>query len=190
MKRFTLTVLIAIGCTFSLSSSAATFLLSPDQGGLKALAIGKPRALKITVEGQGPAGTLVGDSGEYYGKLTLDLNHLETGIGLRDRHLKEKYIEVEKHPRSTLTLNRVKLSDEELKTGVENRSFEGSLHFHGVERAVHGSFDLKPDGESLNVTARFQILLTDYQVEIPSYLGIQVAETVEIEIVSRLKKKE
>ena len=38
--------------------------------------------------------------------ITVPLANLSTGIGLRDHHMKEKYLEVQKYPSATLTIAR------------------------------------------------------------------------------------
>jgi len=37
-------------------------------------------------------------------------------------------------------------------------------------------------GDKLTGTTKLQLNLSDYKVEIPSYLGIKVAETVDVEV--------
>jgi hypothetical protein len=56
---------------------------------------------------------------------------------------------------------------------------------HGKEQGVKGTY-LAKDGK---IDAKFQIKLTDFGIEIPSYLGITVAETVDVQVALPLRKE-
>src|SRR5262249_50751797 len=51
-----------------------------------------------TTKVTGAVGTAPDSSGAVPGAVKVDLQTLETGIGLRDRHMREKYLEVDKGP--------------------------------------------------------------------------------------------
>ncbi|MGE3680569.1 MAG: YceI family protein [Bdellovibrionales bacterium] len=161
--------------------------LAKDKGELKALAIGRPRALKINVEGSGPAGVLTIENGKLRGEIEVDMRSLETGIALRDRHLKETYIQTKEFPHAKLQLKGLSLSAKDLKSGFKNRDFAGDLHFHGVKKPITGQLDLEP---GLKMQARFKIRLTDFDVKVPSYLGVTVAETLDVEVKSTARLEE
>jgi len=69
---------------------------------------------RVTFDAAGPAGmkiegttsdlSVVDDGGNVV--ITVPLANLSTGIGLRDHHMKEKYLEVPKYPAATLTIAR------------------------------------------------------------------------------------
>lgn len=101
-------------------------------------------------------------------RIELDLTKLETGISLRDRHMKNKYLEVKKHPKAVLT---------GLKTPDE-KTFEGMLELHGVKKKISGEYKIEGD----KVYANFKIRLSDYLIKIPSFMGVTVAETVSIRV--------
>lgn len=180
--------------TFALISlpvrSAVTTAISvnPEKSAVEFLATGRPSALKIKGEGGKPEGRLQVESGNLKGELKTDLDQFETGIKLRDRHMKEKYLETAKEGNKIAVL---RLSEAQIPAGflngdkkAENLPFKGTLKLHGVEKEVSGIYSahLSKDKSAVGGEAQFKIKLTDFGVAIPSFSGITVAEEVEIKV--------
>src|SRR4029450_12304928 len=85
----------------SLKPSAVCVELQTDAGSVEFVATGWPSALEVHGKGSGPAGALT---------VTADLASLQTGISLRDRHLKEEYLHVDRYPQARLTLSHLDIS--------------------------------------------------------------------------------
>ena len=118
------------------------------------------------------------------GSLVVDLRTLDTGIGLRNQHLRENYLEVGNGPgfdRATLSQLRVVGFQPDAPEG--KRSFTGLLTLHGVTQAVSGTVDFQPTRTGLRVRASFPLVLADYGIRKPRYLGIGVKDAVQIEVV-------
>ena len=117
------------------------------------------------------------------GSLAVDLRTLDTGIGLRNDHLREKYLEVDKGA----GYDKAVLSDIDLK-GLNpdapqgKGSFTGSLTLHGVKKTVTGPVEVKKTGSGLRVKASFPVNLPDYNIPEPRYLGVGVKNTVQVEV--------
>jgi hypothetical protein len=161
-------------------AQAAIPLKGLPEGSVNFLAVGKPSALKIHGKAAGPEAKLSLDGTKLTGAAEFDMNNLTTGINLRDQHMKEKYLQVKEHPKAKLTLIDVPV-DPGFATTLTNsgeKPFKGKLQLHGQERDVDGTYTAK-DGL---VQAKFQIKLTHYGIEIPSYLGITVAELVDVNV--------
>jgi polyisoprenoid-binding protein YceI len=104
---------------------------------------------------------------------------------MRDKHMKEKYLEVEKFPRAELTIQKVTLplSLKQAGASLPGVPFQGILKLHGLEKPVFGTMTLKHDGDSsASVDAAFSLKLTDFGIQIPSFAGITIADQVEIKI--------
>ena len=117
------------------------------------------------------------------GSLAVDLRTLDTGIGLRNDHLREKYLEVDKGA----GYDKAVLSDIDLKglnpDAPEGKgSFTGSLTLHGVKKTVTGPVEVKKTGSGLRVKASFPVNLPDYIIPEPRYLGVGVKNTVQVEV--------
>lgn len=143
-------------------------------------AVGKPGFLRINGHGAKVSGrtTLSGDSLE--GTFTVKLDEFTTGIDLRDEHMKTKYLETAKYPHAVLSLV---VPAAKLATAGDV-SFKGKLTLHGVEKDISGTATLTPSSDQKTVAtdAQFQIKLSEFKIDIPSYLGITVAEDVDVHV--------
>lgn len=163
----------------ALSQAAIPLKGTPD-GSVNFLAVGKPSALKIHGKASGPEAKLNLEGTKLTGFAEFDMNKLDTGINLRNEHMKEKYLQVKEHPKAKLTLTDAAV-DPAFATTLTNggeKPFKGKLQLHGQERDVEGTYTAKNG----LVQAKFQIKLTNFGIEIPSYLGITVAELVDVNV--------
>jgi polyisoprenoid-binding protein YceI len=174
---------------FSFTTIASINLESTKQPGeIIFLAVGKPAMIKIKGIAHAPITKVKITNNKMSVESNLALDDLDTGIGLRDEHMKEEYLEVKKFPTALLKIEKIilPLGFEAKPSGIKDKSFEGKLTLHGKERKIEGTFSLN---ESLELIAKFNIKLTDFGIEIPNYLGIVVADTVAIDTKINLIKK-
>ncbi len=166
-------------------SKPAQLSFTSDKGKVTFKAVGNPSALVINGEGKGPDGKLKITSDKVVeGDLRFDLKTLETGLGLRDRHMKNKYLEVEKFPEAKFTPTQVPWTDPST-AGTQNLKvspFVGKLTLHGVEMPVEGTMSSTAANGKVDCEFDFKIKLTDYKIEIPSFAEITVAETVDVKV--------
>ncbi len=116
----------------------------------------------------------------------VDLASLDTGIGLRNRHMREKYLETDKYPfaqyRARLTqLSRV---SDTLYTCIT----EGTMTIHGVEKPMTATANVVASGAGLRVTAGFDINLNDFRINIPKFMFLKLSEIVKLELDFYMKK--
>jgi len=122
-------------------------------------------------------------SAAFDGSLAVDLRTLDTGISLRNGHLREKYLEVAKGAGfDTATLSAIELKGINPDAPAGKGSFTGVLKLHGVTKAVTGAVDVRPAGSGLHVKASFPVNLADYGIPTPRYLGVGVKDTVTVEV--------
>lgn len=167
--------------------AALTLKADPAASKVTFLAVGKPSMLKIHgTASAGPAGELKVEGGQLRGAIDMDMDKLDTGIDLRTQHMKEKYLQVKEHPKSRLTLTDAPVDADFSKTLTNSgeKPFKGKLQLHGKEQHVTGTYTAK-DGQ---VQARFPIKLSDFAIDIPSYLGVIVADMVDVAVELPLKK--
>lgn len=146
-------------------------------------AIGKPAMLKIHGEGPGPAGTLQIVDGKVYGTLKVDLRGLTTGIALRDDHMKNKYLDVGKYPEAQIEITGIPMplngSDETQVTTSAKLELHGQVHEVPVVATV------QTKSGQLEVHARLDLKISDFGIEVPSYMGIKIADHVEVNATTR-----
>ncbi len=160
--------------------------LTPESGKLEFLALGNPGFLKINGKGEGPEGTLEITDGKMSGEISIKLSSLDTGMGLRNKHMKEKYLESEKYPKAKLIIKdqAVPLGWSPQTATASSSQLQAELELHGVRKPVSVQYQID---ENANLKADFKIKITDYQVEIPSFMGVTVADNVEVKVVSQIK---
>ena len=166
-----------------------------DKGNSQFLAIGNPSAIRIEGKGEGPEGSLQtreeGKNIVISGALKVDMKSYATGISLRDRHMKEKYLEVEKFQTATLNLKDIYLVKEDLQKNPETKAtFFAVLDMHGVQKPVQGEFTVKPAsvGGGYSVNAKFPLKLSDFAINVPAFAGITVADQVEVTTTTDVEK--
>src|SRR5262245_61021757 len=166
------------------SSTRPAVSVGVQPGRVEFDAVGWPSALKIHGKGEGLEGRLRVEGAAVTGAVAFDLQSLSTGIELRDRHMKEKYLETARFPRATLTLSHIALDKVPASDtfGPVTVPFGGTLSLHGVEKPVKGEAKITRSGSSLTTTAAFEINIKDFGIGVPSYMGITVAEKVQVRV--------
>lgn len=137
----------------------------------------------------GPAGLkIVGQTTKLEAKtdgdqlvITVPLDTVDTGISLRNSHMKEKYLDTKAHPNAVL---KVPLSA--LKEG-KSQPVKGVFTVHGKEREVTALVDVTKNGAALDVTGVMDLNLKHYDIEIPNYLGVTVKPDVQVTAAFTLK---
>ena len=150
-------------------------------------ALSSPSDTKVTFQASGPAGLKIEGTtpdlavadGSGNVVLTVPLGNLTTGIGLRDKHMKEKYLEVPKYPSAVLTVSRAALKVPAGGDSVE-MDVPGTLQLHGQTKPVTVHYDAKADGPGVLAHGKFHINMNDYGIQVPTYLGVTVKPDVDV----------
>jgi hypothetical protein len=150
---------------------------------LAALLIGSPLAsraegtIQIAVK-LTPAGSFVAKSERLKGdltrtggditstKLSVALDSFKTGMALRDEHFC-KHLGCEAQPKAVLT---------DMKASGGKGS--GLLELNGVKKDISFQYEEKDS----NFVAKFDLNSTEFKMAKAKYLGIEVAETVSVEV--------
>ena len=119
-----------------------------------------------------------GDDTELY--LEVDLGSLDTGIGLRNRHMRDNYLEVREFPYAAFS-GRV-LRVEERTGGGFRVSAGGTMSIHGVDREMEIPCDVEPRGPGYQARCSFVVLLSDYDIEIPKVMFLKLANEIRLEL--------
>lgn len=116
----------------------------------------------------------------------VDLNTLDTGIGLRNRHMREKYLETEKFPFTHFAGKLI--SAEQTGDSTFSVTAEGKMFIHGVENPLTVEGTLQKTGGEFRIASKFQIKLSDYRVKIPKLMFFKIDETMRLELDFYVKK--
>jgi len=161
-------------CWIVFSQPAGAGLTQTGESKVTFLATG-PGGIKI--EGQTAQLEFKENSEQWEIVVTLDT--LTTGISLRDRHMKEKYLETPKYPKAELVVRK-----SELRSPSAGGSSEGKaaaiLKLHGRQKAVSIDYRVRRVGSGYLVNGTIHLDMRDYDVATPSYLGVSVKPNVEV----------
>lgn len=129
----------------------------------------------------GPAGmAIAGKTSEFRledttGKtivFVVPLANLKTGIELRDHHMLEA-LESEKYPEAKLEVERSLITVPESGKS-SGGDVDGTLTLHGKSHAVKVHYNARGTKTGVTADGKFKLNATDYDIKIPSYLGVTV----------------
>ena len=151
-------------------------------------ALSKPSNANVVFHARGPAGLEIKgetsdlDLKEENGSVFLDvrLATLETGIGLRNRHMKDA-LEVDKFPTVRLTV-----AKSAFRLPARGESAEGdapaTLTLHGQSKPVTVHWSVRGEASSTFwVTGSFHLDMTEFGITAPSYLGVKVKRDLDVD---------
>ena len=158
-------------------------------GGLVQAAITSPSGASVLVSMQGSAGLHIEGSthelaiSENDGELVFQvpLSGLDTGIGLRNRHLRS-FLDVAHFPEAELRVPRMAVIFPAPGKAAEADAV-GTLNLHGITRpcSVHYRAEQGSSGE-VRVRGTLRIDMRDFGIETPSYLGVHVDPAVAVQV--------
>lgn len=110
----------------------------------------------------------------------VDLASLDTGIGLRNRHMRDNYLEVGDYPYASFAGSIARVAA--LSGGGFRVTASGVMSIHGVEREMQIPCDVTPRGEGYRARCSFQVRLSDHDIEIPRVMFLKLANEVRLEL--------
>ena len=108
---------------------------------------------------------------------------------LMQEHFNENYVESDKYPNATFAGKVVNINEVNInKDGIYNAEVQGALTIHGVTKQVQtkGSLEVK-EGKVLG-KAKFNILLSEYNIKIPGAVTNNISNQLEITVEVTLEK--
>jgi polyisoprenoid-binding protein YceI len=152
--------LVALTVAFSADAGGKCRMHDKEKPSVK-FSVGGPAGLKI--DGSSKDLTVEDDGSKIV--LKAAVTNLETGMGLRNKHLK-KYIGAEQWPAASLTVDKsaIKMPGEGTATG--------QFRLHGVTKEKTFKYKVKKDGSNLEVSGSFEVDITEHNIEKPCYLGV------------------
>lgn len=105
--------------------------------------------------------------------VVVSLKNLDTGMSLRNDHMKNKFLEVSKYPDAIL-----------VKGEGENGKGTGRIKIRGIEKDFTGIYKVVGS----EVEAEFELLLSDFGISGINYKGVGVEDRVKLKVSIPLKK--
>lgn len=119
----------------------------------------------------------LGDTRFYF---EVDLGSLDTGIGLRNRHMRDRYLETDRFPFVTFGGTVTGLKTE--ADGRFQATASGVFGLHGVERNRDVACTALPSSERLRVQCEFDVALSDHDIPIPKLMFMKIDEVMRVRL--------
>lgn len=120
--------------------------------------------------------------------LEVDLNTLDTGIGLRNRHMRENYLETDKYQYTYFQgqFDSIKKNSETEYSVIVT----GKLFIHGENNDIEVEGIIIRNEVGLRINCLFDIKLSDYKIDIPQMMFMKINETMNLELNFSVKEIE
>ena len=165
----------------------------------------------LTFESKAPLEKIIGTTSKITGHIHFDpmdvtnkpkaqfeveLASMKTGIGLRDKHMRENYLETEKHPKAILTVDKIlRTSSKQLKDQKPIKAdVQATMHLHGTKQSIvikdaeityfkeSEATRGRLPGDLLHVAAEFSVKLPEYKIKVPKMAILKLDETIKINV--------
>lgn len=178
MKKGILALTLVSGLSIGLAADAALTKGGDAQVKFHATATGG-----MKIDGTTPDLT-VKDDGKVV-RISVPLEHLTTGMSLRDKHMKEA-LQVDKFPTASFAVLRADLTFPDKGKSV-SAEVPGTLNVHGVGKSSKIKYTATFDGDKYTVTTTFRVDMGKHDIERPKYAGLTVANDVDVDVSFSLK---
>jgi polyisoprenoid-binding protein YceI len=121
-------------------------------------------------------------------KFIVDMRSLDTGIGLRNEHMQKNHLHTGKFPNSEFKLRDIQGAAKLIENDIVSFSARGEFELHGVSHRLEAKIQVTfhTDGlqtptrsteEVLHIRGEFNVKLSDYDIPLPKFLFMKLAET-------------
>jgi len=183
-------ILLALVITPTENARAETtvFKVAPASGSL----------VKFT--SKAPLETVIGHTDQITGEITFDpadfgkpvsawfevkMATLDTENKTRNRHMRKNHLHTDKYPVSRFELHQIsEFKDKALPEEMTDFIAAGNFTLHGVTKTLTSviSASWNRDKNLIDVIARFQVSLSDYDIPRPQFLVMKLEDTQSIEV--------
>jgi polyisoprenoid-binding protein YceI len=175
----------ALAVSGNARADAATYSISP----------GTPNAVVFSVEDNVDpfdgktarvSGTITADPAAPSGaqvELSVDLGSLDTANGLRNQHMRERYLETSRYPAATFKSVSVAAPSPIAPNAPADISITGDFSLHGVTKrmTIPVKVTLLADGR-IHAISNFKVRMPDFGISVPKNLVVTVDDAVAIRL--------
>jgi polyisoprenoid-binding protein YceI len=172
-------LIITLYVLFSLPALAKIKIINSE---VKFSAIGKPSFIKANGSLPLIDANFILNEDQFSGDAKVSIIKLNSGIESRDKHLKEAYLHAKKFPEAELLIKEQKVS-----INNSSQTIRAILKLHGIEKEIELDTKLSKEGKVVSLESNFEIRLSDFSIELPSFKGITAANKVKINVVTKFE---
>lgn len=177
---------------FVLTALASPGLVRADQWSVD------PSGSGVSFTSKAPFETVVGKTGDVSGEIRLSGENprsvsgtitvkaatIKTGNRLRDKNMREDYLETDKYPAIVFKIEKVVTGPATISRGGQSTyTLEGTFEIHGVKKKIVVPATVSADTDGgMKVKSEFAIGLSDFQIKRPSFLIMRLSEEVTVKV--------
>jgi hypothetical protein len=122
------------------------------------------------------------------GQIVFSLNNTSFDFPkpLMKEHFNEDYMESAKYPVTKFD-GKITGTVDYLQDGTYNVSVTGTMDMHGVKKTITVPGTITVKGGVILIYAKFNIKIADYNIKLPSFLSINVADNVDVTVTATMK---
>ncbi len=157
---------------------------------------GKPN--KVTFISKAPLETIKGVTDQISGTLNFDpadlssatamfevqMATLDTDNKMRNGHMRDNHLHTDEYPSSKFVLGEIIEQGALVSGETAEFKIKGEFTLHGVTKTIEPSISARWDKAKmeLQVTAKFDVLLADYEIPRPKFLVMKLDERQAVEV--------
>ena len=123
------------------------------------------------------------ESGAIQWSVLIKAFHFEKA--LMEEHFNENYMESSKFPKATFKGKMLNYSELDFtKAGTIEATIEGKLEIHGVTKDIQTTAIFEVIDSKIIARSDFNILLSDYNIEIPAVVSDNISKSVKVNIIA------
>ncbi len=178
----------------TLSLCVALLAASPAQAERFEIVPGKPNLVRF--ESRAPLESFEGKTEQVRGEIEVsfdtlaamsvrvevDMASLDTGIAIRNRHMRDNHLHTGKFPRAVFRGGTVTGASALAPGGTARFALAGTLELHGVQKPVEAAVEMTRGTAGLQITARFSVKLPDFEIPRPKFLVMQLDEVQRVSV--------
>lgn len=177
MLKKNLAVLMALVLTASVSFAQGKFYTKTGKISFYS------KAPMEEIEGKNKTVTAVLDSKSGAIQFAIQMKGFEFEKQLMQQHFNENYVESDKFPKAEFKGNIINNSQINYsKDGTYTAKVKGKLTIHGVTKDVESTGALKINGGKIDANSTFNVLISDYNIKIPSVVKDKVSNSIKITV--------
>jgi polyisoprenoid-binding protein YceI len=112
----------------------------------------------------------------------VPLNSIDTGIGLRNKHMREKYLETEKYSKAIYKGKLTAWNRDQTTPDKYLVSTEGVMSIHGVEKPISLSGYLTKNGKIYHAQYFFSLNIKDFNIGKPRFLLVSMDQIIHLKL--------
>ena len=193
MRRFAIATALVVAVASTSPVTAATWTVGPGS-----TVVFTSKAPMESFDGRtdqisGHLTCTPGDLGEAVDlRMVVDLKSLDTGISLRNNHMRKNHLETDTYPEAVFTAGSVVAGGPAtLAVGATvSLKLAGTFDLHGVAREVEIPADVTMTAAGdLEVEARFEVKLSDHDIKRPKFLVMKLADEQAVVVKLKLRQE-